>query len=118
MQQRDDDVFDEQFLQRLEYLRMVSRKIAAGKFRARRETETAGSGIDFADHRQYTPGDDVRNIDWRLYRRTENLFVKRYEEERDLHIHFLVDTSASMHIGEPNKWSLARKIAAALGYIG
>ncbi len=114
----DSEIFGEEFLEKLEYLYMVSQKIAAGKFRAQRKTRVVGSGIDFADHRQYTPGDDVRNLDWRVYRRTEKLFLKLYEEEEDLHIYFLVDTSRSMHLGEPNKWHLARKIAAALAYIG
>ena len=110
--------FDEEFLNKLEYLYIVSQKIAAGKFRAKRKTKLVGSGIDFADHRQYTPGDDVRNLDWRVYRRTEKLFLKLYEEEEDLHIYFLVDTSRSMHLGSPNKWALARKTTAALAYIG
>lgn len=112
------EIFDEEFLDQLEYLYMVSQKIAAGQFRARRRTKLVGSGIDFADHRQYTPGDDVRNLDWRVYRRTEKLFLKLYEEEEDLHIYFLVDTSRSMHLGETNKWQRAQQIAAALGYIG
>lgn len=112
------DTFDEQFLERLEYLRMVARKIAAGQFRARRNTKTVGDGIDFADHRPYSSGDPVRNIDWRVFRRTEKLFSKRYEQQEDLHIYFLVDTSRSMHLGSPNKWHQARKIVAALAYIG
>ena len=112
------ETFDEEFLKKLEYLYIVSQKIAAGKFRAKRKTKLVGSGIDFADHRQYSPGDDVRNLDWRVYRRTEKLFLKLYEEEEDLHIYFLVDTSRSMHLGRPNKWDLARKTAAALAYIG
>lgn len=112
------NAFDEAFLKKIEYLYIVSRKIAAGKHQAKRKTRLVGSGIDFADHRQYTPGDDVRNLDWRVYRRTEKLFLKLYEEEEDLHIYFLVDTSRSMHIGAPNKWNMARQLAAALGYIG
>lgn len=112
------DAFDEAFLSKLEYLYIVSRKIAAGKHRAKRKTRLVGSGIDFADHRQYTPGDDVRNLDWRVYRRTEKLFLKLYEEEEDLSIYFLVDTSRSMHIGSPNKWNMARQLAASLSYIG
>lgn len=112
------DAFDEVFLSKLEYLYLVSRKIAAGKHRAKRKTRVVGSGIDFADHRQYTPGDDVRNLDWRVYRRTEKLFLKLFEEEEDLSIYFLVDTSRSMHIGAPNKWNMARQLAAALAYVG
>ena len=112
------DAFDEAFLEKLDYLYIVSRKIAAGVHQAKRKTRMVGSGIDFADHRHYTPGDDVRNLDWRVYRRTEKLFLKLYEEEEDLHIYFLVDTSRSMQIGSPNKWSMARNLAAALAYIG
>lgn len=112
------DTFDEAFLKKLEYLYLVSQKIAAGKHKAKRKTRIVGSGIDFADHRQYAPGDDVRNLDWRVYNRTEKLFLKLYEEEEDLHIYFLVDTSRSMHLGAPNKWGRARQVAAALAYIG
>jgi len=81
-----DDQFDEQFLERLEYLYIISQKMAARVQRAQRETEVVGSGIEFAEHRQYTPGDDFRNIDWNLYARTEELFLKLFEEEKDLHI--------------------------------
>lgn len=110
--------FDEDFLKMLDYLYIVSQKMAAGKFRAKRKTKLVGSGIDFADHRSYTPGDDMRNLDWKVYRRTEKLFVKLFEEEEDLYIYFLVDTSQSMHLGRPNKFHLAAKLTAALAYIG
>lgn len=116
--QNTAQAFDEEFLKKLEYLYIVSQKIAAGQFRARRKMRLVGSGIDFADHRHYTPGDDVRNLDWRVYSRTEKLFLKLYEEEEDLHIYFLVDNSRSMHLGAPNKWEMARKVTAALSYIG
>lgn len=115
--EQSGEPFGEEFLQRLEYLRMVAQKMAAGQFRARRRTETVGSGIDFADHRSYNPGDAVKNIDWRVYHRSEKLFVKQYEEQQDLHVYFLVDTSRSMHLGDAAKWHLARDTAAALAYI-
>lgn len=115
---KKDSDFDEEFLKKLDYLYIVSQKMAAGQFRAKRRTKLVGSGIDFADHRAYTPGDDMRNLDWKVYRRSEKLFVKLFEEEEDLHIYFLVDTSASMHLGSPNKWRLARQVTAALSYIG
>ncbi len=116
--QATGDAFDEEFLKKLEYLYIVSQKIAAGQRRAKRRTRLVGSGIDFADHRHYTHGDDVRNLDWRVYSRTEKLFLKLYEEEEDLFIYFLLDNSRSMHLGTPNKWSMVRKVAAALAYIG
>ena len=113
-----DDQFDEEFLKRLEYLYIVSQKMAARQQRAQRETEIVGSGIEFAEHRQYTPGDDFRNIDWNLFARTEELFLKLFEEEKDLHIYFLLDSSRSMQLGTPNKWAYAKRVVAALGYIG
>ena len=112
------DQFDEQFLKRLEYLYIVSQKMASRQQQAQRETEIVGSGIEFAEHRQYTPGDAFRNIDWNLYARTEELFLKLFEEEKDLYIYFLLDSSKSMQLGHPNKWDYAKRVVAALGYIG
>ncbi|MFU8805718.1 MAG: DUF58 domain-containing protein [Bradymonadaceae bacterium] len=115
---KTDDQFDETFLKKLEYLYIMSKKIAAGANRADRRTRLVGSGIEFADHRNYAPGDDVRNMDWRIYGRTDKLFLRLFEEEEDLYIYFLIDGSRSMHLGKPDKWSYAQKICAALGYIG
>jgi len=113
-----DDQFDDEFLERLEYLYLISQKIAASKQQADRETELVGSGIEFAEHRQYTPGDDFRNIDWNLFARTEELFLKLFEEEKDLYIYFLLDSSRSMELGEPSKWVYAKRVVASLAYIG
>ena len=112
-----EDQFDEDFLKRLEYLYILSQK-AANQQQARRDTEIVGSGIEFAEHRQYTPGDSFRNIDWNLYARTEELFLKLFEEEKDLYIYFLLDSSKSMQLGDPSKWAYAKRLVAALGYIG
>lgn len=113
-----DAQFDEKFLRRLEYLYIMSKKIASGQARAQRKTQIVGSGLEFADHRNYSPGDDMRNLDWKVFGRTGKLFLKLFEEEEDLHIYFLVDCSASMHLGTPDKLSYAKSIAAALAYIG
>jgi uncharacterized protein (DUF58 family) len=112
-----EDQFDEEFLKRLEYLYILSQK-AANQQQAKRDTEIVGSGIEFAEHRQYTPGDSFRNIDWNLYARTEELFLKLFEEEKDLYIYFLLDSSKSMQLGDPSKWAYAKRLVAALGYIG
>ena len=69
---------------------MASRRLFAGRMRAERRTRIAGSGIEFADHRPYTPGDDLRALDWSVYGRTERLLVKRFEEEEDLTIAIVV----------------------------
>lgn len=113
-----EDQFDESFLQRLEYLYLVSQKMANRRLRANRDSEIAGSGLEFADHREYSAGDDFRNIDWKLYARTEKLFLKLFEEEQDLYIYFLIDCSRSMQLGDPSKWWYAKRVTAALSYIG
>lgn len=114
-----DEQFDERFLRKLDYLHIMSKKIAAGAARAQRKTHIVGSGIEFADHRSYSPGDDMRNIDWKVFGRTNKLFLKLFEEEEDLYIYFLLDTSASMTLGKsPTKWDYAKSCCAALGYIG
>ena len=64
--------------------------------RAERRTKKSGSGVEFADHRDYQPGDDFRYLDWNVYQRFERLLVRLYEEEEDLAIYFIVDASASM----------------------
>jgi uncharacterized protein (DUF58 family) len=112
------DQFDEQFLKKLEYLYIMSKKIASSAQRADRRTRLVGSGIEFADHRNYSPGDDIRNLDWRIYGRTEKLFLRMFEEEEDLYIYFLIDGSRSMRLGTSDKWSYAQKVCAALSYIG
>ena len=113
-----EEHFDEAFLEKLEYLYIVSQKIVAGRLRAERKTRIVGSGIEFADYRNYTAGDDLRNLDWRIFARTEKLFLRLFEEEEDLYIYFLIDSSKSMTLGSPNKWDYAKRVAAALGYIG
>ena len=111
-------LFDDQFLKKLEYLHVVSRKIFTGNLRAERRTRKVGSGIEFADHRRYSWGDDFRYIDWNVYGRTDKLLLRLFEEEEDLHIYILLDCSRSMLIGNPLKLHYAMQIGAALGYVG
>jgi uncharacterized protein (DUF58 family) len=116
---KHDARFDEHFLKKLEYLYIVSKKIFAGGMRAERRTKKVGSGIEFADHRNYTLGDDFRYIDWNIYGRMERLLLRLFEEEEDLSIYILVDCSKSMAIGQPqSKMDYALKLAAALCYVG
>jgi uncharacterized protein (DUF58 family) len=111
-------LFDEDFLKKLEYLHVVSRKIFAGRIRAERRTRKTGAGVEFADHRAYAAGDDFRYVDWNLYGRLDRLLLRLFEEEEDLSIYLLLDASRSMTIGDPPKIDYARRIAAALCYIG
>lgn len=112
------ELFDEAFLKKLEYLHVVSRKIFAGSLRAERRTRKVGSGIEFADHRKYSWGDDFRYIDWNVYGRVDKLLLRLFEEEEDLHIYILLDCSKSMLIGNPPKLHYAMQVGAALTYVG
>jgi uncharacterized protein (DUF58 family) len=114
----DDDLFDDKFQRKLEYLALVSRRVFAGRLRAERRTKKSGSGVEFADHRDYQPGDDFRYLDWNVYQRFEKLLVRLYEEEEDLAIYFILDTSASMAFGDGRKLRYAKKVCAALAYVG
>lgn len=113
----DEELFDEDFQRRLEYLAVASRRLFAGRIKAERRTRIAGSGIEFADHRPYSPGDDLRALDWNVYGRTERLLVKRFEEEEDLTIAIVLDVSASMAFGGRARFDHARRLAAAMAYI-
>ena len=112
-----DDLFDEEFQRRLEYLAIVSRRIYAGRTRAERRSKKTGSGIEFADHREYVAGDDFRYLDWNVYQRHGRLLLRLFEEEEDLSVYVLLDQSTSMAFGDPAKIDYGKKIAAALAYV-
>src|SRR2546425_921086 len=111
-------LFDDEFLKKLEYLNIISKRLFAGQFRAERRARKRGTGLEFADYRQYVSGDDFRHLDWKAYLRLNRLILKLFEEEEDLPIHFFVDSSQSMDYGQPSKLDYARRVAAALCYIG
>ncbi|MCS6915562.1 MAG: DUF58 domain-containing protein [Myxococcales bacterium] len=111
--------FDQAFLKKLEYLHVVARRVFAGRLRAERRSRKAGTGVEFADHRDYAPGDDLRYLDWSVYGRMDRLLLRLFEEEEDLHIYLLVDASASMRVGDGGgKLRYAAQVAAALAYVG
>ncbi len=111
-------LFDDEFLKKIEYLYVMSKKVFAGKNKAERKTKKTATGIEFADHRNYAPGDDFRSLDWKIYGRTEKLLIRLFEEKEDLSIYFLIDCSASMMTNQGAKFDYARKMAAALAFIG
>ncbi len=112
------ELFDEEFQRKLETLAIVSRRVVAGRMRADRRSKKKGSGVEFADHRNYVPGDDFRYVDWNVYQRFGRLLVRLYEEEEDLSIYFIVDCSTSMGFGGSQKFDQARRLCAALSYVG
>ncbi len=113
-----DDLFDDDFQRKLDYLALVSKRVFAGRMRAERRTKKSGSGVEFADHRDYQPGDDFRYLDWNVYQRFDRLLLRLYEEEEDLAIYFIVDASSSMAFGDGRKLRYAKRVAAALAYVG
>jgi len=107
-----------EFMAKLGSLGVVSKKILAGKLRGERRSKKRGESLEFADHRQYSQGDDLRRIDWNLYGRLEKLFLKLFLAEEDLSVYLLIDASRSMDFGSVNKFDYARKVAAAVAYVG
>ena len=114
----DPTVFDEAFLRQLERLLLLMRSPVRGGLKGGRRSVKRGQSVEFADYRDYTIGDDLRQLDWNVYARLERLFVKLFVEEEDVTITLLVDASASMASGHPAKLLFAKRAAAALGYIG
>jgi uncharacterized protein (DUF58 family) len=110
-------LFDSGFLRTLDRLALLTRRPMPGQMQGERRSPRRGSSVEFADFRPYTSGDDIRQIDWNLYARMERVFLKLFIAEEELTLHLLVDNTASMNWGEPNKLDYARKLAGAFGYI-
>ncbi|MFL5801762.1 MAG: DUF58 domain-containing protein [Roseiflexaceae bacterium] len=110
-------LFDSAFLRKLDRLALLTRRAMAGDMQGDRRSPRRGSSVEFADFRSYVAGDDIRQIDWNLYARMERFFLKLFVAEEELTIHLLVDNTASMDWGEPNKFLYARRAAGAFGYI-
>lgn len=111
------ELFPAEFLQQLEGLHLLARQISRGRMRAERRSVKRGAGLEFADYRPFSPGDDIRAIDWNVFARSRHLLLKLFEEEEDLHVHMLLDCTASMTWGQPQKFDPARRIVAGLAYL-
>lgn len=112
-------IFDEATRRKLAQLRLVANQVRPGAFKGQRRTTRYGASIEFADYRNYTPGDDLRRVDWNLFARLDRPYVKLHHEEEDLALHLLVDASRSMDwgSGEANKLRYALRLAAALSQV-
>jgi uncharacterized protein (DUF58 family) len=106
-----------EFLHRLDRLDIVSRKMLRGRQQGERRSKKRGQSVEFADYRNYVVGDDLRRIDWNLYARLDKLFLRLFMEEEDLTVNVLLDTTASMRYGDPDKLAYAKQLAAAMGYV-
>lgn len=113
----DDLVFDRALERRLEALSVVTRRPLTGGQRAERASRNVGVGIEFAEHRAYAPGEDVRFVDWSVFQRSRRIVVRRFTELADLTVHLMLDTSASMAVGARSKFAFGLRMTAALAYV-
>lgn len=110
-------VIDEAFLSQLEQIETVLKNNLNGMFGGNRRSKNFGSSCEFADYRDYMPGDDVTKIDWNAYARFDKLYEKLYFDERQMHTRIYIDTSRSMIHGSEEKAVAAIRLAAALAYL-
>jgi uncharacterized protein (DUF58 family) len=118
MSQTNKMIIDTDLMKMLDRLSIVSRKLFSGAMKGKRRSVKRGNSVEFADYRDYQPGDDFRFIDWNIYARLDRLFLKTFVEEENIYIHILLDVSPSMSFGTPSKLDYGKKIASVLGYIG
>ncbi len=98
-------------------LELSARRVVEGLYAGRHRSPFTGSAVEFRDHRAYQPGDDLRAVDWKAFARSDQLLVRRYQEERDLPVVLLLDTSASLDFGAPSKADWCAQAAAALALL-
>jgi uncharacterized protein (DUF58 family) len=110
--------FSNEFLVQLERLGFVSRRSHVGRVKGERKSPRKGSSVEFADYRPYEVGDDLRYVDWNAFARLNRLYLKLFVDEEDLCVHLLLDASASMDYGLPNKFEYGIRLAAALAFVG
>lgn len=103
-----------EFLEELEHFQLALKKNASQINQGEQKSQRSGQGMIFKDHKEYIPGDDIRKIDWKAYARTKDFYVKRFEEERRLNVHILLDRSSSMDYGDPTKYEFAAKLGLGI----
>src|SRR6185295_5018606 len=106
-----------ELLRRLEQFQLLAQRRAKSSAKGERRSRARGQSVEFADYRNYVAGDDFRYLDWNLFGRLDRLYLKLYEEERELPVTIFLDGSESMTFGTPRKFDFARQIAAAVGYV-
>ena len=106
------------FLNQLDRFHLVVKKRVTSNYMGPRRSIATGRGLTFKEHRMYAPGDDIRLIDWKVFGRTDDLYVKTFEEERNLTVHVIMDASASMGFGKPiNKFDYASMLGVGFAYL-
>jgi len=113
-----ENLVEPALLRKLERLAIAARRVQLGATKGERKSKRKGASVEFADYRDYVQGDDLRHIDWNIYGRLDTLYLKLFQEQEDLTVFLLLDGSRSMAFGTPNKFDFARRLAAAIGYVG
>jgi uncharacterized protein (DUF58 family) len=109
---------DTSFLRQLDRFDITLKKRVISSYAGARQSKNYGTGLVFYDYKDYVPGDDFRAIDWKVYARTDDFFVRRYEEERNMRIHVVIDASASMNFGgRTKKFEYASMIGIGFCYM-
>ena len=110
---------DPKVLAKLSRLDVRARGLVEGSFSGMHKSPHRGSSVEFAQYREYTPGDDINNLDWRVYARTDRFYIKEFEADTNLRCHLIIDTSGSMGFGAKNgtKLEMAKKCAATLAHL-
>ncbi len=111
-------LLDAAFLRRLERMAIAVKKVHLGAAKGERRSRRKGTSTEFADFRDYVQGDDLRHVDWNIYGRLDELYLKLFQEFEDVTLHLLLDVSQSMAFGTPQKFAFGQKLVAAMGYIG
>jgi uncharacterized protein (DUF58 family) len=111
-------MIDTNFLRELDRFQLVLKRRVLSNYQGERHSHSMGSGLVFADYKDYVPGDDFRKIDWKVYARTDKLYIKKQEEERDLTVHVILDASASMNYGRKiKKFEYASMVGIGFAYM-
>ena len=115
----NSSLLDAEMLQQLQFLSIRSRGLVEGAMTGSHRSPFKGLSTEFADHRQYVKGDDLKRLDWKVYARSERHYIKQYEENTNFKVYILVDRSASMRFGsgKVTKFEYACKLAAGLAYV-
>ncbi|MFJ7825124.1 DUF58 domain-containing protein [Psychrobacillus sp. NPDC096623] len=100
---------------KLTRLSITTKSKLRGQHKGSHRSQRFGASLDFSDFREYSPGDDVRQIDWNVFARTDKYFIKRFLDEQEMRVHILLDTTKSM--SDPVKWTFAKQLAASLGIL-
>ncbi|HMN42039.1 MAG TPA: DUF58 domain-containing protein [Phycisphaerales bacterium] len=113
-----DELISARLASALDQVDLSTRRMFPGKMQGERRSKARGRSVEFEDFRPYVHGDDLRHVDWNVFARLDRFFIKIFQEEQDLALHIVLDASASMDAGTPNKLVYAQKVAMALGYLG